>query len=726
MKISNHYIMKIKYIVQIYLLLSTTCLFAQGMLNKGSDIKIKADTYIKIKNAGFANKVANTTVNNSGTITVGGLLDNYGTISGNLVIESSTGQHAAGQINNGVNNSNNAIGTPGTNFASIGNNDNIELDLGQVVSAGTIIEITIARNGTNSNITEQLISEAITSGGAFSNVQLYTSTVNTVTGPEIFSYQLGADAQYILIERQLRSAALYGLTYTLNTSNIRLGIVESIEINTSSTLNILDQCSISKLLKISSGDLNTNSQTVKLLSNAGGTALVDHNGGNTLGDFEVQRYISTANGHHFISSPTSNASIQQLSDDFPLNLSGGFPHVYYYEETSTATTAALRWKAPTTFNHPMQAGEGFTFWFNTNSGKTIDINGPINNGLITIPMTFTHSIPVSSNINGPYSPEGWNFIGNPYAAPLDYNLLIAAAPNVVAHGMYRWDPNTSTYISYINGISNPANYNAIIPSMQGFWLRTSANCNLTMDNSMRVTDPDAVSNIFLKQSNNDPLSRLELVGMGKKIETVLTFNPYATNNYDPQLDAYFLGSDEPDEIIIASIAGQRTLSINSLATLPATNQVIPLHYKITSAGNYSIQISELLHFPVGSILILEDQQLSTTKILNEGPYSFLGNPNDDVHRFRLNVVPDANNIRLIEEKNTIKMYVHQNDLILETMTATEQDQVLQISDVVGRIVFERILMAGQTTFQVSVHNLPKNQLYVATLKDANYSYTFTR
>ncbi len=144
--------------------------------------------------------------------------DGYNDIYDGRVCETTKGPdiHAAAQVNNGVNNPNNALGPPGITFASVQKNDDIELDLGQVVPAGTILEITIARLGTNTNNTVQNISEAISTGGPYSNLKVYTSSFNTVTGPEIFSYQLAADAQFILVERQTRGAALYGLTYSFD------------------------------------------------------------------------------------------------------------------------------------------------------------------------------------------------------------------------------------------------------------------------------------------------------------------------------------------------------------------------------------------------------------------------------------------------------------------------------------------------------------------------------
>ena len=219
---------------------------------------------------------------------------------------------------------------------------------------------------------------------------------------------------------------------------------------------------------------------------------------------------------------------------------------------------------------------------------------------------------------------------------------------------------------------------------------------------------------------------MELSGLGKKIETVLTFNQYANNSFDPQLDAYFLPSDESDEIILASKIGQHTLSINSLGDLGASNHLIPLHFKVSTAGTYSIQISEFTNFPAGTILILEDQQLSTSQILNQGLYQFVGSPNDNENRFRLNVVPDANSINSVENKEAIKVYTQLDDLVLETNTVLPKNQRIQISDISGRLVLEGLLSAGQSNHRISIHKIPKNQLYLVRVEGLEYSYPIRR
>jgi hypothetical protein len=502
------------------------------------------------------------------------------------------------------------------------------------------------------------------------------------------------------------------------TKNARIGTVESLEISNSGTVTVLDNCSISKVLKLSGGELDANSQTVTLKSDVSRTALVDHSGGGfTTGDINVEKYITDGDGHHFITTPVSTATLNELADNFNLNLSNPTTYIYYYDETSSATTAAARWASPASTSDAMPVGRGYSCWFDASQGKTIDISGELNTGTVNIAMTFTNSNPISQNTNGPYSPEGWNFIGNPYASPLDYTLLVNSLPasSPIGHGMYRWDPKSSTYFSYINGISVPSTVNAIVPSMQGFWMRTTAATTLTLNNSMRITDPDVESSIFLKSSNTDPILRLELEGQGKKVETILTFNNSASENFEPEYDAYFLPSDEPDEIIFSSVCDRGNLSINSLASLADSVTIIPLYNEVSTSGTYIISIKEFTNFPGSSYIILEDLELSIFQNLNSGDYSFTGSPNDVNNRFRLTVVPDFNSINNIEEKSPLKIYPSNGTLVLSLPSESKENQILNIYDMLGRTVFSKVLNIGQKEHRINGIELSEHSIYIAEI-----------
>ncbi|MFK7776200.1 MAG: T9SS type A sorting domain-containing protein [Saprospiraceae bacterium] len=132
---------------------------------------------------------------------------------------STTSGNAVAQVNFGVNDPGNALGVPGTNKASLGNSDWIELDLGVTIPSGTIIQLYMARNGaSNVDETTQQVSQSVTTGGTFTNAQVYTSTQNESVGPEIFNYTLVGDARYIEVRRLTRGGALYGVIFNITSS----------------------------------------------------------------------------------------------------------------------------------------------------------------------------------------------------------------------------------------------------------------------------------------------------------------------------------------------------------------------------------------------------------------------------------------------------------------------------------------------------------------------------
>ncbi len=143
-----------------------------------------------------------------------GIVDKY-----DETCTSATSGNAVAQINFGVNNPENALGVPGTNKASLGNTDWIELDLGVTVPSGTIIQVYMARNGaSNVDATTQQVSQSVTTGGTFTNAQVYTSTQNESVGPETFDYTLVGDARYIEVRRLTRGGALYGVIFNVTSS----------------------------------------------------------------------------------------------------------------------------------------------------------------------------------------------------------------------------------------------------------------------------------------------------------------------------------------------------------------------------------------------------------------------------------------------------------------------------------------------------------------------------
>lgn len=498
---------------------------------------------------------------------------------------------------------------------------------------------------------------------------------------------------------------------------IRLGDVGHVEIDNPISVIAIADCNINQKLNLNNGSFNSNNHTVTLRSTSSGTALVEDNGGTFIGDLTIQRYIVNTIGHHFLSSPFSDATINELNDDFSLSLNSAYPHIYYYDETDPSIHSSDGWLSPTSLSHPMEPAEGYSGYFMAGFGITLDMTGSINTGPISIPLTHTENSFVDTSS---CPPEGWNLIGNPYPSPLDFDLLMQSAPPEVEKALYIWDPMTKSYLSYVDGIGSPSTFKGIIPSMQGFWVKTSHNTILTFDNSMRITDPTDTVNTFYKSlSAPNPLFRLTMNGQGQTTELVTRFKTNATDSFDSNFDAFFIPSERPGFVDFAASTGHGPLAINTLPPLQSMPVSIPLHNKVENAGTYTISMTEFSDFGSNDQVILEDVVLGVNQVLNNASYTFTTTPNDNPRRFNLRVIPAiVNSLNNIEKDNSINIYKCQENLCLTFPEITTEATSIKIYNRLGQLVYTNIIEAGAVEYQLDNLNLPHHNIYFINLESS--------
>lgn len=497
---------------------------------------------------------------------------------------------------------------------------------------------------------------------------------------------------------------------------IRMGDVDVFEVNNPAGILLIDDASINSKLILTDGSLNTNGNDLTLVSNAEKTAMVVEGSGSVIGPVIYQRYLNNIMGFHYITSPVSDATVNELADDFPLDLNAGFPHLYYYDETDTSTHSADGWTAPSNTNHPMGVAEGYAAYFMAGSGITLDVRGQLNSGTINIPLSFTPNSTTNDSASCP--PEGWNLIGNPYASPLNFDLVVQEAPPEMEHAIYMWDPVTKSYVSYVDGISSPAGVRPIIPAMQAFWVKVSDNTTLTLNNHMRVTDHQDTANVFYKAAPSaNPLMRLELSGQNKTSEVIVRFHPNATDNYDKAYDAYYMPGSDPNIIELACLTADGPLTINSLPSYQSTPVEVHLYFAVSVSGTYTLDITEFQYFDPNDQIILEDHLLGTTHVLNNGSYTFTGDPNNTSRRFTLIINPAlVSNVNQILSNDQIKVYKNQQNLVLEFPEANTSDQQILIYNQLGQLVHQTMLSRGQKTYVLDDLNLNSPSIYFVEIE----------
>ncbi|HLN96362.1 MAG TPA: hypothetical protein VK183_12080, partial [Flavobacterium sp.] len=248
-------------------------------------------------------------------------------------------------------------------------------------------------------------------------------------------------------------------------------------------------------------------------------------------------------------------------------------------------------------------------------------SGVPNNGTATIATTRT-----------PGTGYGYNLIGNPYPSTLNASLFLAQNPGA----LYFWTHTSqnpamgSNYASYTNfGVAAAAGGavpDGTIAVGQGFILETAASGTTTFTNAMRTSANQAIffreantdrSRLWLNLSNQDGLQNQILVG----------YADGATMDVDVSMDA---PSMEENINSIASLIDGKHYSIQARPTPFDTNDEIPLGFKATAAGTFTISLFDADGvFAVGDAesqaVYLKDMATNTLHNLSETPYSF-GSP----------------------------------------------------------------------------------------------------
>jgi hypothetical protein len=476
-----------------------------------------------------------------------------------------------------------------------------------------------------------------------------------------------------------------------------LGTVENLEINNAAGVTLTADLDITGYLKLTDGTLNTDGYNLTLKSSSTQTALIIDDAGNINGNTTIERFVPEVGlGHHFLSSPLNNALISALNDDYTLDLTGSFPNIYYYDE------AISDWQVPSSISDPMITGIGYTGYFSGNS--VIDLTGDAHSGITNIPITNTS--------------HGWNLVGNPYPSPIDWDVI--TLPTGVANAVYVWDHDPSSwgsYTAYVDNVSVNGGTN-IIPSMQSFFINSTVATTMIMDNNVRLSTVEDNGN-FYKMNTSQPLLRLTLNHQQYSTEAVIRFKQGATINYDLSYDALHLSADDDSAAEFALKASDQNLLV--INTLPdsSLNQSIGLYFKTGSYGNYSIDLSEFNQFSSSGYVELEDMQLSTSHILNTGPYNFIAGSNDIDNRFIVHVRSSTVSTELVEDDQNISLFEDKDWVNINFESGNLVEQTLSVYSIDGKLEYQTIVPAGVNVHKVPAKQMHQGNIYIFRLEASN-------
>jgi hypothetical protein len=491
--------------------------------------------------------------------------------------------------------------------------------------------------------------------------------------------------------------------------------VRALTTTNTNNLTLSQPLAVAQTLTVaSSGNVALNNQALTLLSSATGTALVVNSGtGAVTGTTAtVQRYLdgslNAGLGYRQLTAPVSGSTVADLatatftpvvnpsynSSATPSTVRP-YPTVYGYSESRLSTTANnlpafdKGWFSPASLADALTVGKGYTV--NLAAGQVVDFVGTLNNGDYTQPLTRQNQT----------TDGGWQLLGNPYPAPLDWSQVMAGDRLGLDGAVYVSQSTgqyAGTYRSYVNGVGNP-----VLPVGQGFFARLSPGTTtgtLALHNTQRVTSYATQVSVQRTAAETRPRLNLTLGTPSGNLDGLYVYaEAGATASFDAQKDAVKLPNTNGLNLAALTADGQPL----SIQALPAFSGRVALRVQTPAAGTYTLAAAELLNLPAGTSLVLEDTQTGQrTPLAATGTtYSFSVATGDKTDgRFWLNLSaasPLATLNGALQTALTVfPNPTHEGQATLLVPTGTGAGQV-QVLDALGRLVRQQALAAGGNT-----------------------------
>ncbi|MDO7874272.1 T9SS type A sorting domain-containing protein [Hymenobacter sp. ASUV-10] len=484
-------------------------------------------------------------------------------------------------------------------------------------------------------------------------------------------------------------------------------------------LNLATNVNVRQLVRVVSGTLNMNGRTLRLMSGNGGTALiVNTSGGTILGNVTVERAITagpnTGAGYRHYAAPVGGQTLDNMATtgfapvyNAAYNTSATpqqvlpFPTVYSYNQARVGTPGVT----PSGFDQgwvsgasgeAMTAGKGFTV--HIAPGSKVEWTGVPNNG----------NYDVTGLMMGANAESGWQFLGNPYPAPLNWGTLASRNGALVNVGdaMYVYETTgnyVGNYRSYVNGVGNPT-----IALGQGFFVRsTGSNGSVGFTNVDRVQLFDPVDGAFQRPAaETRPLVRLTLAETAgfMKDDIVVYEQAGAPAGFGPKFDA--LKRRNPDNLNVQWQLGADSYSIKGLSAFgsPTTTQVLPMAITLPAAGSYVLRVAELLNLPAGLTAYLYDAQSNTrTALTATSAYPFASASTTVNGRFSLELNPAGAPLANATAQQAALLQVYPNPArgsFHLTLPVSAKASQLQLLNTMGQPVMSRALVATDSDVDV--------------------------
>ena len=312
----------------------------------------------------------------------------------------------------------------------------------------------------------------------------------------------------------------------------------------------------------------------------------------------VQKQFLTGSGYHALASSVTTG----------------------FDSTSGATSALFSYDANAGgyFSNPSltAVGQGYFGGLGTNGFVSADGNFWVAG---TPNTSHTYSLGYSSTVATGGSGSGWNLIGNPYSCGLDWNSVTKTNVN---NAIYVWDPASTSYRYYVNGIAPPPSAGAgmslsqgVVPPLQAFWVQATQ-AGASVATTMAAHGTTSVTPRFLKSAPVNLRLSATQVGRAERVDWAwVVNNPSATLGFDGPSDAWKMSNTNGMPNLALVHEGART-AVNAIDL--SQPQQLGLDLRGEAGANFTLAL-DADSSTSGYQVILEDHLTATLTDLTAGP-----------------------------------------------------------------------------------------------------------
>ncbi len=328
----------------------------------------------------------------------------------------------------------------------------------------------------------------------------------------------------------------------------------------------------------------------------------------------------------------------------------------------------------------------------------------------------------------------FNLVGNPYPSPIDATAFVSNPTNFAnttatiyllrKTNYYSARPSYSTWTTagYTdNGEPGRtlADWNGYLQTGQGFFVEASGTgTSLVFDNSMRVDNHD---NQFFRNSHTPSTTSIERNRIWLNVtnpsgvfsQTMVGYITNATQGVDATIDGKYFNDGE---VILSSLINDVPYAVQGRPVPFDTADVVPLYFKVSTAGNYTIAIDHVDGLFTGATqsIYLKDNLTTAIHDLNAGAYSFASDAGTFANRFEIIYSLPLGTVKPIFTADNVIIYSHNNEFVVNTGNTIMSS--VKVFDIRGRLLQEKkAIDASQTT----IGNGLANQVLLVQITSAD-------